>query len=123
MKIKLAELKQIIAEEVNNLLSETEGGEHNIKFEIKSVRYVGRHQSFGQTRPEQATLKYNDLLYTAIYHKGQLQITTIKDGQTKWVNLKGTDWTFNKLTKDGIEKKTWNDKIKKLVGKPSVKRT
>lgn len=123
MKIKLVELKQLIAEEINNLLSETEGGEHKIKFKyINPVRYVGRHQRWRQTRPEQAMLKYEDLIFTATYHKGQLQIITIKDGKTKWVNLQDTDWTFTKL-QDGIEKELWDKKIKNLVDKPSVKRT
>lgn len=124
MKIKLVELKQLIAEEINNLLSETEGGEHKIKFKyINPVRYVGRHQRRGQTTMEQATLVYNNLLFTAKYHRGQLQIITIKDGKTKWVNLQDTNWTFKNLTVDGIENELWNEKIKKLVDEPSVKST
>lgn len=123
MKIKLVELRQIIAEEINNLLSETEGGDHKIKFkQNNTVRYVGRHQRRGQTTMEQATLVYNNLLFTATYHRGQLQIITIKDGKTKWVNLQDTDWTFTKL-QDGIKKELWDEKIKNLVDKPSVKRT
>ena len=99
MRIKLAELRKIIANEVRIFLTEINGDnpggdpEVKIKFVMPSSRGLGALRT--------ASLLWNDLYWTASSSQRGFEIFTIHKGKTKYVNLANypaNTWTFDQLT-------------------------
>jgi len=148
MRIKLAELRKIIANEVRIFLTEINGDnpggdpEEKIKDEKIKFKPLSRGSSgsgWSRRRPDvlsraalrTASLTWGkdeegkDLHWNASHSEKGFEIFTIHDGIIKWIDLnEAPDWTFDKLTNEGVTAEELNAvlNVNNLVEEPSRKR-